>query len=136
MGCTLMLIGEDFDIDKFIAKTNLTTFAKKYKGEPRIPSKPNGYIMPNSSLCVAVSDADFHEFNKQVTETIDFLKINMQEFELIKKTEGIDFATLSFGIDSLLGSEDNFVQSSYFPPELLILCGNLALSVELSIYKK
>lgn len=134
MPCYLSLIGHDFDINNFIGKTRLKAESKTYKGQPRVESNPGGYIMPYSVLGFTTSAAGFEEFEKQVSDTISFLEINKYALENIKSFEGIEYATLDFGINSLIDNNEKLVHTTLFPTKLLLLCGELGISIELSIY--
>jgi hypothetical protein len=49
-------------------------------------------------------------------------------------TKGIELAILDFGIDCQIDGKDHLMQSEVLPSSLLLLAGNLGLSIELSFY--
>ena len=92
--------------------------------------------MPYSVLGFTTSEAGFEEFDKQVSETINYLEKNKFALNHINSFEGIEYATIDFGIDSLIDNKEKLTHSLLLPKKLLKLCGELGLSIELSIYSK
>jgi len=132
MSCVLGIGGENFNVDDFILKSELTVYKIFHKGEPIVPTKPNGRKSTHSGCGITVSKVEFDDFNKQVEDTIQYLKENSQKLKLIKSTKDIDYASLDFGVSY---DESKFVQSKYLPNELLCLVADLGISVEISIYQ-
>lgn len=134
MPCNLVILGKNFDIDEFLAKSKLRGFTKIYKGEPRFKSKPEGKKVEHSRIAIQTSKADFHELNKQIKDTIRYLKRHKDKLSYIKQFKEIDFALLDFGINLRIDRKKVLLQSDRFPSELLKLAGELGLDIELSIY--
>lgn len=130
MSCHLSIFGADFDPDAFLSASGLKVDHITYKGAPRFKTRPDSERIPYSYVSVTTSRAGFNEFNRQVEETIEFLMANYSELEVIAKTPHVQYANLNFGVNY----EDKFAQNHVFTPELLKLCGELGLSIELSIY--
>ena len=58
---------------------------------------------------------------------------NKNNLKCITTTKGIDFATIDFGADSDLGYKSK-AQTFFFPSSLLLICAELKLGLELSVY--
>ena len=133
MSCIFSIVGENFGVDNFIVQSGIKPYKIFYKGEPRLEGKPESKKHEYSGCSIEVSNAGFDEFNKQVNDAIEYLKLNQESLKLIPSIPEIQFATLDFGIDNHI---DKFVQSKYLPNTLLTLCAALGIGVELSIYQQ
>ena len=134
MPCNLVIVGKNLDIDAFLAQTKLKGFTRTYKGEPRFRSKPDGKKLEHSILGIQTSKADFNELDKQIKETIRYLKKHKDKLSYIKEVKEIDLALLDFGINLRIDGDKVLMQSDRFPSELLRLAGELRLDIELRIY--
>jgi len=134
MPCNLVILGKDFDIDAFLAKSKLRGFFKAYKGEPRFKSKPEGTKLEHSRIAIQTSKADWDELDKQIKDTIRYLKRHKDKLCYIKQVKEIDLALLDFGINLRIDRKKVLLQSDRFPSELLKLAGEIGLDIELSIY--
>lgn len=134
MSCILTIGGRNFDVDKFIVKSELRPYRKSYKGQPRFNTKPDGEKLAHSSIYIEASKADFDNLKKQIADTIRYLKRNKNKLAHIGLTKGIEYAVLDFGIDLRIDRKKVLTQSDTFPSELLKLAGDLGLDIELSIY--
>lgn len=134
MSCNLVITGKNFDIDSFIAKSKLRGFVKKYKGEPMFKSKRDGRKLERSRTGIQTSKAGFDDLNKQIKDTIGYLKRHKDKLSHIKKTKGIELAVLDFGIALRIDNKTTHMQCDGFPNELLKLAGEVGLDIELSIY--
>lgn len=134
MSCILTISGRKFPVDEFIDKTKLRPYRKNYRGQPRLRTKPDGEKLPHSSFSIETSKADFDNLNKQLKDTIRYLKRNKDKLAHISLTKGIDFAVLDFGIDLRIDKKKVLYQSDKLPSELLKLAGDLGLDIILSIY--
>ena len=130
MSCHLSITGAEFNPDEFINKSGLSVDKITYKGTPRYKTRKDSELIPYSYVAVCTSKAGFNEFEQQITETIEYLKENYNKLKIIADTPNVEYADLHFGVDY----QDKFVQSHYFKPELLKLCGELGLSIEISVY--
>ena len=129
MSCVLRVIGEELNIEELLKiDSNPDTYWKK--GEPRLKTKPNEKKHLHSGAHYCVSEAEFNEFEKQKEDVIKYLNENEEKIESIQKLAGIESVFLDFGIEQ----RDVFVQSDFFPPELIRLAGKLGLGIELSQY--
>ena len=136
MSCVLSILGHSLDIDKFILKSKLEPDEKVYKGEPAFKSKPNGRKMLYSYLTIVTSKASFYELDKQIDDTIRFLKKHKKKLEYISKIKEVEYATLDFGIFSKELLNQSSVQHSYLPNSLIKLVSEFGIGIEISIYKQ
>lgn len=134
MPCNLVILGKDLDIDDFLAKSKLRGYIKRYKGEPMFKSKPNSRKLAHSRTGIETSKAGFDDLDKQIKDTIKYLKKHKEKLCIIKETKGIELAVLDFGIALRIDGKKVATQSDRFPSELLKLAGEIGLDVELSIY--
>jgi hypothetical protein len=111
MPCNLVILGENLDIDTFLSKSKLRGFTKIYKGEPRFKSKPDGRKVEHSRIAIQTSDADFDELDRQIKETIRYLKRNKDKLSHIKQVKEIDLALLDFGINLRIDKKKVLLQS-------------------------
>lgn len=133
MSCILRISGENLDVDDFIFQSKVSPYTIYYKGAPEIKSKPEGQKNGRSGCHITVSKAHFTEFEKQVADAIKFLQEHRGKLYHIDITQGIEFATLDFGVEY---NPEKFVQSKYFPKELIKLSGELGVDIEISIYQQ
>lgn len=131
MSCVLTILGKTLNVDELVKSTGILGFEKKYKGD--IISVSRNKKLEYSYASIVISEADFNELDLQIKETEDFLVKNMDNLKCIANTQGVDFATINFGSDSNLNVE-NLTQSFFFPPSLIMLCGELKLGLELTVY--
>jgi|GEM_PF-632077 hypothetical protein len=130
MSCVLRVSGENFNIHTFKRVTGLKPCAVFIKGKPRYPkTKPDGEKYARSGANVTISTVDFDDFDEQIRDSIEFLKqckgalrsyMNLNEGKMV----------LDYGVSR----KDVFVQSDEFPSELLLLAGDLGISIMLSQY--
>lgn len=134
MSCILTISGRKLDIDAFIDKSKLRPYRKSYKGQPKFKTKPNGEKLSHSSLSIETSKADFNNLDKQIADTVRYLKRNKEKLINIALTKKIDYAGLDFAIDLRIDRKRVLYQSDKFPSNLLKLSGALGLDITLSIY--
>lgn len=134
MPCNLIILGKNLDIDALINKSKLRGYSKSYKGQPIFKSKPDGRKLIHSRVGIQTSKADFNNLEKQIKDTIKYLKRHSDKLNIIKQTKGIDLAVLDFGISLRIDKKKIILQSDRFPNELLKLAADIGLDIELSIY--
>ena len=131
MSAILRAYGIAFDVDGFVAESTLPICALKRRGEPVFPgSQPEGRKNEQSGVHVSASDADFHEFPKQVEEATAFLRSYYEQVRQLCEFPGVEGVTLDFG----LSRRDVVVQCDKLSAELVRLAGSLDLAIELSQY--
>jgi hypothetical protein len=134
MACILTISGGNLNVEEFIQKTGLQPYKKFDKGEPRIRTKPEGKQHPLSGLSLEASSADFNQLDKQIEDTIEFLRANKEKLRHISVTKEVDFATLDFGIELRIDFKRVAYQFEHFPSELLRLAGELGIGLDISLY--
>lgn len=133
MSCILRITGKDFDVDVFVLQSKISPYDKFYKGLPRIESKPESEKLNFSGCSLEVSKAGFDNFKQQIQDAIDYLNSHQQELQYINTTPEIQYATLDFGVEY---DTNKFTQTQYLPKELLKLCADLGIDIEISIYQE
>ena len=98
MPCNLVILGKNLDIDAFISKSKLRGYSKIHKGEPKFKSKPDGKKVAHSRIAIQTSKAEFDDLEKQIKDTIRYLKRHKAKLSYIKQVKEIDLALLDFGI--------------------------------------
>lgn len=131
MSAILRANGVGFDPDRFCSESPLRPCALYRRGEPVLPAtRPDGRTHSVSRINLVLSEADFHEFHRQVDEATAFLEAEKDEIARLRSFPGMESMTIDFGI----ARRDVLVQSDYFPPSLVRLAGELGLGIELSQY--
>lgn len=131
MSCILSIAGENLDIDRFAEECRIPYFEKSYKGD--IISVKRQRTKLFSLLKTEVSVAGFDKFNDQVTDVTQFLQEHKDKLNLINIFPGIDWAILSFGINSTIDA-NSLTQTLYIPADIVGLCGMLNIGLELAMY--
>ncbi len=132
MSCVLRASGENFDVDAFLATCELEPIAVFRKGEPRFPSRRSeGPCFLRSGLNFDVSEADFSELGRQVDEALAFVRDHSTFISSLRAFDGVDSVTLDFGVIHPPGW---WRRDNPFDCELLLACGKLGISLNLSVY--
>lgn len=133
MSCGLSIVGTDLDIDTFVSKTKMSGFSKSYKGDPI--NRVNPRKLKYSFVSIITSEEGFDDIKSQINDTISFLNKYQENLRPIADTPQIEYATINFGVHSVI-DEEHLTQSFYFPIELIKICAELNIGIELSIYKE
>ena len=128
MSCMLRISGADLDVATMLAQHALPGQKIWKKGEPRLLK---GKFHTHSGASVIVSDAEFDEFDRQVTDAIKFLELHAATLARIVAYPGTEEVALDFGIALY---EDQVMMSSYLPPKFIRLAANAGVGVVLSYY--
>jgi hypothetical protein len=131
MPCILKITGENFDVDNFVKKSNITPYKLFHKGDPKLATKPNSNKMEQSGCAIEISNVDFESFSEQLDDASTYLNKNREKLQWINKTPEIQYAVLDFGLNC---DSDKFVQSHYLPNEFLKLVSRLSIGIEISVY--
>lgn len=92
-GCVLRAAGADFDVDKFVGVSTLSSCEVYRKGEPK---GRRGKLHEKSGLNIIVSEADGDDLQQQIEDAVKFLEENMAEVEfLFRFAEDV---SLDFGV--------------------------------------
>jgi hypothetical protein len=131
MSTILRAYGTNFDVDDFLVGCTLPICAVKRRGEPALPASAlNGRRHQRSGVHVLVSNADFNELPRQVTESAAFLRQEADQIRRLCAWPGIEGVSLDFGIER----RDVAVQSNELSAELVQAAGALGLGIEISQY--
>jgi hypothetical protein len=132
MSCVLKIMGENLDVDAFVAKTQMDGFDKSYKGDwtNKLKKRKREW----SSAGMVISDAGYDDVKTQIKEAIEFLNRHKDNLRHIATTPEIEYATIDFGVDSTI-DEDHLSQSFYLTKPLIKICAELDIEIELSLYK-
>jgi hypothetical protein len=134
MPTVLRAYGAEFDVDAFVAGSALPVCAVKRRGEPIFPkSQPDGRRHERSGVHVGASRADFSEFQRQIEESVAFLRQHEAEIRRLREFPGVEGVTLDFG---LYRRDDVWVQCDRLSAVLVSLAGSLGLEIEISHYRR
>ena len=125
-GCILHVSGEDFQVDAFLASSNLRPYRVHHRGEIGHRSRP----LIDSGLSLDVSSADGNSIKVQIVDAIVFLSTHTAELERLRDFPGVTSMLLDFGYYR----RDVAAQIEYLPPELLLRAGTLGIGIKLSLY--
>ncbi len=125
-GCVLRASGDRFLPHEFLARSSFNACNVFLIGEPR----GSASVWSTSGFTVEVSAASGEELEKQIADAIVFLRQYRAELNRLADVDGLEDVRLDFGVNR----KSVFVQTSYLPPELLLLAGELKVGIEISIY--
>jgi hypothetical protein len=128
MSCILRISGEALDIEALLLHRSLVPYRTWHKGEERAFK---GKAHSDSGVSFVASDADFDEFERQLTDATKFLETHASEIASMAATLGVQFATLDFGVSLY---EDSVAQFCSFPPKFVRLAASAGLGLEVSMY--
>jgi hypothetical protein len=129
MSCVLRISGEHFDVDGFLKQSCLSPTAVFHKGQRRT-GKSNGTTYSASGVNISVSVRDFSDLGGQIEDAIQFLKTNQAELSTVREFSGFE----GFELDFPVQGREVFMQSDRFPSELLLLMGELQMTLTISRY--
>jgi|SRR5918911_420384 hypothetical protein len=125
-GCVLRVSGGDFQPHSFLKDSGFVPCNVFRKGERKAKDR----VWDSSGFTVVVSEASGDDFAQQVQDAAGFLRKHKEELARLIKFAGLEDARLDFGVSRKSG----FLRSSYLPPELLTLAGEVGVGIEISIY--
>ena len=128
MSCILRISGEALDIEALLVYGSLAPNRTWRKGEARTIK---GKVHSDSGVSFVASNADFDEFERQLTDATEFLEAHASEVAAMAATPGVKFATLDFGVSLY---EDSVAQFCSFPPKFVRLAASANLGLEVSTY--
>ena len=131
MPCVLHVQMGRKSIDNLLSQSQLKFYGKHNVNDIRNVTKNISW--ETSGFSVDTSKAEFSDFTKQVKDTIKFLQKNQQALFTISKATDLKEFRLDFGVDSQTVGFYNFC--GRFPPKLLLLAGNLGITIEISVYR-
>jgi hypothetical protein len=128
MSCILRISGEALDIEALLLHRSLVPNRTWRKGEERAIK---GKAHSDSGVSFVASDADFDEFERQLTDANEFLETHASEIAAMAATPGVKYATLDFGVSLY---KDSVAQFCSFPPKFVRLAASAGLGLEVSMY--
>ena len=131
--CVLRAYGAQFSVEDFLRGSTLFACQTYRRGEPRVPTRPDGKRWTTSGMNVAISDASWGDLPAQVVDAERFLRDNREEIRRLRAFPRVEGITLDFPIELRIG-KSVWAQSDRFPASLVTIAGELGLNLELSIY--
>lgn len=128
MTCILRISGESLDIDALLSRHDLSPDRTWKKGEAR---SIKGKVHSDCGANFIASEADLHEFDRQVKEATAFLELHSPTIAAMAATPGVQFAVLDFGVALI---EGYVAQFCYFPPRFVQLVASSGIGLEVSHY--
>jgi hypothetical protein len=128
MSCILRISGEALDIEALLLHRSLVPNRIWREGHERAFK---GKVHSDSGVSFVASDADFDEFERQLTDATEFLETRASEIAAMAATPGVKHATLDFGVSLY---EDSVAQYCSFPPKFVRMAANAGLGLEVSMY--
>jgi hypothetical protein len=122
--CVLRVTGDNFIPSDFLRDSIFEPCLVFRKGERRTASS----VWDTSGITVDISSED--NFSAQVRDATVFLENNRVELLRLKQFTGFEELSLDFGVNG----KGSFLQSYFFPLELIHLANEFAIELELSIY--
>ncbi len=134
MGCYLRIggfpEGPDFEVDSFLAASPFRPAAVFRRGCK--PSPSSRRVSLYSGFNLEVSEADGENPGQQVEDAMAFLRENKAELERLMALPNLNFVDLDFSWN--FPYERVVIRSRDFPVELLRLCANLGIEMEVSVW--
>ncbi len=128
MSSILRISGESLDIDALLSQYSLPADRVWKKGEP---CGLKGKFNADSGANFLASDADLDEFDRQVSEAMEFMELHAPVIAKIVAFPGVQNAVLDFGVSIYEGYVAKF---SYLPPRLIQLAASAGIGMEVSHY--
>ena len=133
MSCQLRFSAKSFDVDSYLLTSQLNPH-EVFRAGSYQQTVLESWITEHPGFCVTASNADFDDFNGQVTDTGKFIWQHMEELEVLGKMEYRVTFFFDFGLTTTLFEEDVWVQSFHFPVEFLTLLSRIGAGLEISSY--
>ena len=131
--CILKIYNDSKSFRPFSQETEIPVYSVLDKGEYR--NKKKTRKMENYSISLDVSDREWDDFDGQVSDAVQFLKVHRVTLKKLLNTAGTTDAYLDFPIYSRLNKEIAN-QNDHLPRELISLAGELNLGIEMAQYAK
>lgn len=129
MECILRVSGTHFQPDEFLKTSPLVAATLWRKGEMRM--RVNGNV-PHDDSGINISIAKADALTNQIEDVVRFLISNKPELARLRAFVGVECLVLDFGIAL---RDDLATRTDHLPLELLKLCGESGLEIDLSHYQ-
>lgn len=127
--------GRTFDVDAFLASSKLVPCEVARRGEPVFRTKPNGRKLLRSHLHVSVSEADWGNWKKLVSDSLRFISSHERELRRLVRYPGVEGVELDFPTEvSESVWEGHTYSSCLFPQTLVAKAGSIGLELAFTIY--
>jgi hypothetical protein len=133
MSCILRVIGEHLALDECLAQLKRVPYRQWRKGEPRFPV-PNSRINVNSGFTLVLSESDGDFVPMQIEDAEIYLRAYKDTLKPLIARPDVDEAYIDFAWWFPVGKRGAHLQYNFFPPTLLSVCGELGLSIVVSVY--
>lgn len=128
MSSILRISGQSLDVVALLSMYSLPFDRVWKKGEPRVLK---GKFYSDSGASFLASDAGLDEFDRQVSEAIDYLERHASVIAKMVVFPGVQNAVLDFGFSLY---EGNVAKFAFLPPKLVQLAASAGIAVEISHY--
>jgi hypothetical protein len=122
-------MGRELSIKDLIASTTLKPYETWCKGDTR---DHKGNVHDQSGAYFMVSEAEFNEFDRQVTEATDYLTIHSDEISALARLPGAAHVYVDFGIEL---NDDFIARFEYLPAQFIQAAAQAGIGVQLSQYQ-
>lgn len=129
--CVLHVSSSKESFARFLAETRLPVYQSHEKGDVKHKRKSTNH--DDYGFSCDVSEREWRDVSGQVDDAIRFLCVYAAELRTLTSQHDIDDIRLDFPFESRL-SEDVFAQFDYLPPELIRLCAEHGIGIEISHY--
>lgn len=127
MSCVLRVSGETFDVDRFLATSQLHPCAVWHVGEKHARCHPP---CTTAGFNIVVNEASIDDFPAQVQNATRFLRDNRDELQQLSQLASVSDITLDFAI----AHRNEAAKYCRLPPELIQFAGEFRMGIELSYY--
>jgi hypothetical protein len=83
---------------------------------------------------IDITDKDFQDFNGQITDTIVFLSKNLLPLKDLRNKVSPLYWEIDYGYNTKVATGELAVEGLHFPIELLRLCVDLQIELQISLY--
>ena len=129
---TLLAVGSEFDVDKFLAASPIKPLIVYHPGDVWRSTKPGGRRLTRSGFLADVSTKDSDNLSGQIEDAKVFLKDHGAELRRLVAFPGCEYVEIEFTIDLRIG-KDIVMQSDTFPADLLLLAGACGVDITVTV---
>jgi hypothetical protein len=129
--CVLHVSSSKASFARFLANTRLPVYRSYEKGD--VKHKRKGTKYEDYGFSCDVSEREWRDASGQVEDAIGFLKVFTADLRTLTSQYRVDDIRLDFPFESRL-SKGVFAQFDYLPPELIRLCAEHGIGIEVSHY--
>src|SRR5947208_17192694 len=94
--CVLRAYGAQFSVEDFLRGSTLFACQTYRRGEPRLPTRPDGKRWRTSGMNVAISDASWGDLPAQVVDAERFPRDNREEIRRLRTVPGVEGMSIDF----------------------------------------